>query len=137
VPSKLNVIVADASVLAPAVADGGIYGSGLRRRLRGETVAVPDLARIEVISVIRRQLHASSLDLSQATQAIDDLLDLPLIIHPTAGLLDRAWALRDNFGAYDACYVALAELLDWPLLTADVRLSRSPGANCAIEVVTR
>lgn len=129
------MIVVDASVLAPVVADHGAAGTQLRRRLRGETVAVPDLARIEAISVIRRQLQSNILDSSQASRAVAALLDLPLLVYPTIDLLGRAWPLRDNFTAYDACYVALAEMLDCPLLTADARLSRSPGINCAVEVV--
>jgi len=36
------------------------------------------------------------------------------------------WLLRDNLTAYDAAYVALAELLDAPLLTCDTRLGRAP-----------
>jgi len=50
-------------------------------------------------------------------------------------LLDRVWELRENVSAYDASYVALAELLECPLLTADDRLSRAPGVRCAITVV--
>ena len=39
----------------------------------------------------------------------------------------RIWALRKNLSAYDAAYVALAEVLDAPLLTLDARLAASPG----------
>ena len=129
------MIVVDASVLAPVVADDGVDGRRYRQRLRGEAVALPDLARIEVISVIRRQLHAGAIDESQAARAVDDLLGLPLVVYPTGPLLRRSWVLHSNVTAYDGCYVALAELLDCPLLTADTRLSRSPGLNCAIEVL--
>ena len=129
------MIVADASVLAPVVTGRGADGSKFRQRLRGETIAVPDLARIEVISVIRRQCRSGDLDNSQAARALDDLIDLPLIVYATAPLLRRAWVLRDNVSTYDACYVALAEMLDCTLLTADARLSRSPGFTCAVEVL--
>ena len=129
------MIVADASVLAPVVADGGPDGRRYRQRLRGEAVAVPDLARVEVISVLRRQLGTGGLDESLASQAVDDLLALPLVVYSTAPLLRRTWALRDNVTAYDACYVALAEILGCSLVTADARLARSPGINCAIEVL--
>lgn len=88
-----------------------------------------------MISVIRCQLHSSVLDSRQAATAIGDLLDLPLVVYPIAQLLSRVWALRDNVSAYDACYVSLAELLGCPLLTADTRISRSPGLSCAIELV--
>lgn len=55
--------------------------------------------------------------------------------YPVFSLLDRVWELRDNMSAYDASYVALAELLDCNLLTADVRLSRAPGIRCSITLV--
>ena len=55
-------------------------------------------------------------------------------VHP---LLDRVWQLRDTFSTYDAGYVALAELLNCALITADVRLSNATGIRCPITVVPR
>lgn len=133
--SKPNVLVVDASILAPAVADGGPDGETCRERLRGETIAGPDLLRIEVTSVVRRQTGTGHLTVAQAGRAIDDLLGLPLTVFPTAPLLRRVWTLRTNIPAYDACYVALAEALDCPLVTADARLANAPGARCSIEVL--
>ena len=129
------MLVVDASVLAPAVADGGIDGDTFRARLSGESVAGPDLLRIEVISAIRRQTANAVLTVKQANQAIEDLLDLPLAIYPTAPLLHRVWALRNNVTAYDACYAALAEALGCPLLTADIRLANATAVTCNIEVL--
>ena len=129
------MLVVDASVLAPVVADGGIDGDTFRDRLRGEAIAGPDLLRVEVISVIRRQAAASRLTSAQAGRAIDALLDLPITVYPTASLLRRVWALRANVTAYDGCYIALAEALDCPLLTADIRLTKAPGITCVIETL--
>lgn len=129
------MLVVDASVIAPAVADGGPDGDTFRSRLHGETIAGPDLLRIEVMSVIRRQASAAALTAAQASRAVEDLLALPVSIYPTTPLLGRVWALRNNFSTYDACYVALAEALDCPLLTADRRLASGPGGRCAIEVL--
>ncbi len=133
--SNPNVLVVDASVIAPTVADGGPDGIRYRQRLHGEQIAVPDLLRIEVLSVIRRQLHVGTIDATQAEEAVTDLLDLPMTVYPTAPLLRRSWQLRDNLTAYDACYVALAETLGRSLLTADTRLARAPGARCTFEVI--
>ncbi len=129
------MLVVDASVIAPAVADGGSDGVRFRQRLRGEQVAAPDLLGVEVLSVIRRQLHVGTIDVTHAEQAVTDLLDLPITVYPSARLLLRCWQLRDNLTAYDACYIALAETLGCSLLTADTRLSRAPGTRCPIEVI--
>ncbi|MEX1043013.1 MAG: type II toxin-antitoxin system VapC family toxin [Acidimicrobiia bacterium] len=129
------MLVVDASVVAPVVADGGPDGIRFRARLRGEQIAAPDLLRLEVLSVIRRQLHVGTIDVTQAGQAVTHLLDLPVTPYPTEPLLDRCWQLRDNLTAYDACYIALAETLGCSLLTADTRLARAPGSRCPIEVI--
>jgi len=52
-----------------------------------------------------------------------------------APLLARAWGLRDSVGACDAQYVALAELLEAPLVTADRRLARAPGLRCPVDLL--
>jgi predicted nucleic acid-binding protein len=129
------VLVVDASVIAPAVADGGPDGVRFRQRLHGEQLAAPDLLGVEVLSVIRRQVHVGTIDATQAENAVSDFLDLPMNVYPTGPLLRRGWQLRDNLTTYDACYVALAEALGCGLLTGDVRLSRAPGRRCPIEVI--
>ena len=129
------MLVVDASVVATAVADGGDDGRRYRQRLRGEQLAAPDLLRVEVLSVLRRQARLGELAAAQVAAAVDDLLDLELDVYPTGPLLRRVWELRDNVTAYDACYVALAEALDCALLTADARLSRASGPICEVEVV--
>ncbi len=127
--------VVDASVLAPVVADGGSDGQRFRERLRGETVAGPDLLRIEVASVLRRHASNGNLTPEQAEVAISDLLDFPIAVYPTAPLLRRVWELRSNVTAYDGCYVALAEAAGLPLLTADRRLANAPDLRCPVELL--
>ena len=71
-----------------------------------------------------------------ARQAIDDLSAISLTRHHHAALLGRCWQLRDNVKTYDAAYVALAEALGVPLLTADTRLANAPGIRCDVELLT-
>jgi predicted nucleic acid-binding protein len=130
------VLVVDASVVAVALADDGTDGDRARARLRGETLAAPDLLDLEVTSVLRGRLAGGHLDARRAELALRDLLDLPLHRVPARHLVGRCWELRKNLTVYDAAYVALAEALTATLLTADARLSRAPGLLCTIEVQT-
>lgn len=54
---------------------------------------------------------------------------------PHQPLIGRIWELRDDLTPYDAAYVALAEALEAPLLTADRRLARAAGAGCEVELL--
>jgi predicted nucleic acid-binding protein len=129
------VIVVDASVLAPALADDGEDGDQVRGRLRGERLAAPELVDLEVVSTLRRAARSGRLDERRSAQALADLSVLPLRRVSHLRLLPRVWELRDNLTAYDAAYVALAEALNASLLTADEPLARAPGVRCAVEVL--
>lgn len=78
--------------------------------------------------MLRRGLLTRVLPADRAAEALENYLDLPLTRHGHEALLERVLALRENFTAYDGAYVALAELLGAPLLTADHSLRRAlPG----------
>jgi predicted nucleic acid-binding protein len=129
------VLVADASVLAVALADDGSDGARARDRLRGEELAAPEIVDLEVASVLRKHLTAGMLDDRRARLALADLADLPMRRAPHLPLLARCWELRDNLTVYDAAYVALAEALGVPLVTADRRLAAAPGVSCPVDVL--
>jgi predicted nucleic acid-binding protein len=129
------VIVVDASVVASALGDDGPDGERARERLAGERLAAPELIDLEVASVWRRAARASRLGGKRAGQALADLAALPLARAPHQPLMNRIWELRDNLTPYDAAYVALAEVLETSLLTADRRLAQAPGARCEIKLL--
>ena len=60
--------------------------------------------------------------------------ELSLTRYPHAPLADRSWALRDNLSAYDAAFVALAEVLGAPLVTCDAALAAASGHRARIEL---
>jgi predicted nucleic acid-binding protein len=130
-----TVLVADASVLVVALADDGPDGDLARARLRGESVAVPEIAFLEVASVLRRQVRTGAVDDRRARLALADLAALPAQRAPHRPLLDRCWELRDSLTIYDAAYVALAESMQATLLTGDRRLARATGPKCQIEIL--
>lgn len=129
------MIVVDANVLAPALADDGADGDRARARLRDQALTAPELIDLEVASVLRRLSRAGQLPARRSEMALSDLLSLPLRRVPHRPLLRRCWSLRDSLTTYDAAYVALAESLDLILVTADVRLARAPGLECDVEVL--
>ncbi|QLQ10312.1 MAG: type II toxin-antitoxin system VapC family toxin [Nocardioidaceae bacterium] len=130
------MIVVDASVLATALSDDGADGYRVRERLRGEDLIAPELVDLEVLSVLRGLVLSGDLDHRRADQARSDLVDLPLERVSHARLLPRCWELKNNLTVYDASYVALAEALPMPLLTADARLAGAPGPRCRIELIS-
>jgi predicted nucleic acid-binding protein len=130
-----NVIVVDASVLAVALGDDGTDGRRARNRLADEVLVAPELVGLEVVSVWRRHVAAKLMTVRRATAAVTDLEGLPLRRSSHRPLLDRIWELRHGLTPYDAAYVALAELLDVVLVTADARLTRAPGVRCEIEAI--
>jgi predicted nucleic acid-binding protein len=68
-------------------------------------------------------------------QALDDLALMPLRRYAHTPLLERVFALRANVTAYDAVYLALAEMLSVPLLTRDAALVSVPGCRAVVEVL--
>ncbi len=130
------MIVVDASVLANALADDGPDGGVARARLTaGDDLVAPDLVDVETVAVLRKRWMAGDLSKNRFSAAIGDLEDLGIVRYPALPLMRRAFELRDNVTAYDAVYVALAEHLDCPLVTADIRLAAAPGISCSVEVL--
>ena len=130
------MIVVDASVLANVLADDGADGEAARAAVRGVgDLAAPDLVDVEIVSVLRKRWLAHTLTARRFRAALDDLTSLPMGRYPTLALMGRAYELRSNVTPYDAAYVALAEGLGCPLVTADERLARAPGTRCTVRVV--
>ena len=127
------MIVVDASAAVLGLLDDG----DARRALRDEVVACPHLVDSEVAQALRAQVLRGEVEPADATRAIGAWARLGVARVGVAGLLDRIWELRGNVGVYDATYVAVAEALDVPLVTADRRLARAPGPRCTVTVVRR
>jgi predicted nucleic acid-binding protein len=101
----------------------------------GESLHAPHLLDVEVAHALRRHEARRQAGPTRCRDALDDLTRLRLFRHPHNMLLSRVWALRNNLTAYDATYVALAEVLGAPLLTRDQRLASSSGHHARIELV--
>lgn len=129
------MIVVDASaVLEVLLRTAG--AAGVEARLfGGETLHAPHLLDLEVAQVLRRYERAGELSEARGREALDDLCAFRIERYPHHIFLRRVWTLRQNATAYDACYLALAEALDAPLLTRDRRLARAAPRGVHVEVV--
>ena len=123
------MLVVDASALTELLL-GRAAGEAVGEHLaaHGFALHAPHLVDVEVLSALRRLVASGEMTAARAGEAIVDLLDLPIERYPHDILVPRVWELRENFSAYDASYVALAEAVadePVPLLTADARLARA------------
>ena len=126
----------DASALVELLLDTPI-GRVMATRIADPAVGlhVPHLADIEVAQALRRYVRDGELSAADAADALESLRALDLQRHAHEPLLDRVWSLRQNLSAYDAVYVALAEVLGTRLLTCDGRLARAPGMARRVELI--
>ena len=123
-------VVVDASIVVAVLVDAGPDGRWAESVIAGQDLVAPHLLPVEVANILRRLIPAGEQSPDTATHAHADLLDLPIRLQPYEPYGERIWELRDNVTAYDAWYVAVAELLDVPLVTLDDRLARASGPRC-------
>jgi predicted nucleic acid-binding protein len=129
------VIVLDASAVVELLL-GTARGRAVADRIADPSLGLhaPHLLDVEVAQAFRRYVREGQIDVAFAEAAIEDLRALDVQRHAHEPLLDRVFALRHNLTAYDAVYVALAEVLGAPLLTCDRRLARAPGLATRVEL---
>ncbi len=129
------MIVVDSAVVVDALT--ALPGTeALRAHLAAEELHAPTLLDYEVVSALRGLTLGRNLSPTRAADLLSDFEDLPLRRWPFADALRRrALQLRDTVSAYDAAYVALAEALECPLLTRDIRLADSSGHSARIEIL--
>jgi predicted nucleic acid-binding protein len=127
------MFVVDASAVVHALLGTG--GGALFDRIAAGDAAAPHLIDAEVLHVLGTLMRSGSVPAVRAQEAAADFQSLALERYDHRPLLSRIWELRQNLTAYDASYVALAELLEVPLLTRDRRLARASGHAASIEYI--
>jgi predicted nucleic acid-binding protein len=130
------VIVVDASVVVDLLIRPPAEVAHIKARLVHERIGhVPHLLDVEVAHALRRLLLVGRLTNLSARRALRDLAVMGLKRWPHRSLLGRALALRDQLTAYDAIYVAMAEVTGATLLTRDARMATAGGHRARIELV--
>lgn len=90
-----------------------------------EQLHAPEIAEPEVLAAFRRWLLRGWLAEAAAARAVGEFGELAIVQHPHAALRREVWALRDRCTIYDACYVALARVMEATLVTSDGPLARA------------
>jgi len=85
---------------------------------------VPDLFFIECTNILWKYTYRFDYPADKARKNLINLEKLALQRTPTSDLMVEALdiAVPHSISAYDACYVALAQRLSLPLITADEKL---------------
>jgi predicted nucleic acid-binding protein len=135
----IDACVVDASVGIKLFIEeeGSADADRLFARLGAESAArfyVPDLFFVECANVLWKYVRNYGYSSENARKDIRDLQSLHLLTVSTADLLPKALdlALAHDLPVYDACYLALAEQLQLPLITADggfARKLKDSGTN--------
>ena len=110
--------------------DSGSEGAWAEEIIASGSLHTPELARAEASNVLRRLELAKHIATSAANAAHEDLMRLNLEQFPFDPFAQRVWHLRHTVTSYDAWYVAIAEALNLPLATLDLRLAKASGPTC-------
>lgn len=127
-------LIVDASVLAVALTDDGPDGDEIRLRLAGCHLLAPSTVDLEIMAVWRRGTTSGAVSQRRVDLAMADLARIPLTRVPPIDVLPSCWDRLGTVTAADAPYLALAETLDVPLLTADPLLAAS-GSLARVELL--
>lgn len=97
----------------------------------GGRLIVVDVALVEVVNVIWKYYHRQLVTLAEARQYLDELIRSPVHVEAAARLLKPAFAIAAKYdrAVYDALFVALAQDLNLPGVTADEPLCRAVHAD--------
>jgi len=129
------VIVVDASAVLEVLLRTRGAAAIEARLFSGVTLHAPHVIDLEVAQVIRRYERAGDLSPRRGAEALEDFGAMRIERYSHEPFLGRIWEMRHNATAYDGAYIALAEALEAPLVTRDVRLSSVPAHAARVEVV--
>ena len=127
--------VIDCSAMIELLAAKTQTGDAIARRVTSaQTLYAPYVLDGEVISALLGLMRGQKISEREADAALSNYRAFPVERQDVLPLWPRLKSLHADLSAYDAQYVALAEALHVPLITAGARIERSGVARCKVEV---
>jgi predicted nucleic acid-binding protein len=129
-------IVVDSSVAIAVVRDepsaAAIRVALDRWSIEGRPLLVPPVFWLEVVNILGRKYRYAGLDVLHAIHELDEFTITTVELDRTQVLV--AMDLVERFGvtAYDASYLALAQLHGCDIATLDVELARAAGNRAIV-----
>ncbi len=132
----MSACVVDSSAWVSVVLPSDERGQGVVDQLEVfDEWWAPEAFDLEVLYALRGHLLRGSLSMRDLVHHASQLMRVPLERMPTTSVNMRIASLAPSVSTYDASFVAVAELLDAPLITTDARLTRAPGPRCEFLLV--
>ncbi|HET9255956.1 MAG TPA: type II toxin-antitoxin system VapC family toxin [Pseudonocardiaceae bacterium] len=133
----MSEYVVDASAAVSALGRKDAVGVAAHKRIAEATCHAPHLLDAEVGHVLRRGERVGEISSETAHTALRALPEMIDHRYPHTGqIASLAWEFRHTITFYDALYVALATVLNVPLLTGDTKLSQAPGLSCRVMLIS-
>ena len=102
--------------------------------MTGFRLLAPEMLDAEVLSVLRRDTLRGRIEEAAAIDALAMLPTLPVERVSHQNLIMAAWQLRHNLSGYDALYVAVAQIYDATVITADGGIAGAPASVLGVAV---
>lgn len=92
---------------------------------------LPEFALLECTNVVWKYVRFHGVTPEEANELVKALLSLDIVIVPATGLMPRALeiGLKHKLAIYDSVYIALAENLNYPLITVDKKQAKASQAE--------
>jgi predicted nucleic acid-binding protein len=117
-------VVVDASALVDLLLNND-PGARVADRVSRHRLVAPAHIDVEMLSAFARMERADELSAKDVVALLLDAQAVTVDRHLLAGLTAGAWARHQSLRISDAFYVELADQLDVPLITTDLRLARA------------